>query len=89
MKKMLIGILCISCLFGVAHAGHCYTRKGCEVVEVFENEVVVKDRVGNPWSFYGKGFSVGDTVNLRMHDNCSDNNIYDDVIKSVEKSSGF
>ena len=57
-----------------------YTREGCKVVNVIGNDVYVVDTCGNRWSFEGKGYKVGQLVDLRMDNAGTDNTIKDDRV---------
>lgn len=61
-----------------------YNRNGI-VIEVNEKneEVVILDKNGNEWVFYGTGYTEGDKVTMRMFTNYTDNTMYDDTIVKV------
>lgn len=61
-----------------------YTRRDCEVVKVIGNDVYVVDEGGRTWKFEGRGYRVGEKVDLRMDDNGTPNTITDDTIKAVK-----
>lgn len=80
------GVLVLSVLIGIysisSYIEHNYTREA-KVIEISQdNEIIVEDKVGNIWSFYEeeKTLAVGDNLKLKMNDNCTSNNIYDDII---------
>lgn len=88
MKAILsvLAVLAVVAGFGyVGHMEHSYTRKGCEVVAIEGDEVVVLDEAGHEWSFIGEGYKLGEVVELEMFDNCT-SNIYDDEITEVRKA---
>lgn len=60
-----------------------YTREAT-VICVNEDEVIVNDKTGNEWAFYGTGYTEGDTVKMKMFTNYTDSNIYDDEIVNVK-----
>lgn len=61
-----------------------YTRHDCEVIECVKDVVTVEDNCGYQWQFIGGGCKVGDTVDLKMHTNHTDNYIFDDEIIEVK-----
>lgn len=61
-----------------------YTRHDCEVIGYTEDVVTVEDSCGYQWQFIGEGYEVGDTVDLKMYTNHTDNYIYDDEIIEVK-----
>lgn len=84
MKNFILVSLLIPMLCGANYIEHNYTRKNCVVIEVHNNNIKVKDNRGFEWSFNGEGFSVGDIVDLKMHDNTTTIH-FDDIIKDVIK----
>ena len=89
MKKIITviipAILTVGILCGFNHFEHNYTRENCEVVEVNDEVVTVKDYGGLLWEFKGNGFKVGDIVDIEMFDSNTSAYVYDDVIKNVVK----
>lgn len=76
---LVILLLCGWC----SYCEHNYTRKAT-VVSTDCIEVTAKDNNGHYWKFKGYNFSVGDNIILKMHDNNTPNNTYDDIIKGVK-----
>ena len=76
----IIFLLAIACKFE-----RTYLRKGCEVVNVTQDSITVKDTTNNLWSFKGQDFTVGDIITLEMDTNRTDNIITDDKIIKVVK----
>lgn len=62
-----------------------YTREDCVVTSVDDNVVEVEDQCGYVWCYEveDEAPSVGTHVDLKMHTNNTDNNIYDDMILDV------
>lgn len=60
-----------------------YERKGV-VIKSNNQEVTVKDAVGNEWEVKAKGFEVNDKVVMKMHDKGT-TSIYDDEVKEITK----
>ena len=59
-----------------------YTREGVIVAtHTSTEEVIIVDKTGNEWCFYGVGYEEGDTVTI--DNNNTDNIINDDIIKNV------
>ena len=67
-----------------SHYEHHYTRVGT-VTRVECIEITVKDKSGHYWTFKGDGYKVDDTVELKMYDNHTASDIYDDKIVGVER----
>lgn len=84
VSKLFVSIICAILTICILSACGNYTRKGCKVVEVIGNDVYVVDASGNEWVFKGKGYRVGDIVDLKMNENGTPNNIKDDTIKAVK-----
>lgn len=82
--KLLALFICVSCVLAALSTIGNYTRKDCKVVEIIGNDVYVVDASGNEWIFEGKGYRVGDIVDLKMNENGTPNNIKDDTIKAVK-----
>lgn len=63
-----------------------YTREECEVVNIENNTIWVVDKTDNLWMFDVEDnlFEVGDIVDLQMHTNHTDSNIFDDIILKVK-----
>lgn len=55
------------------------------VTEVYENEVICRDRQRQEWSFFGEGYSKGDEIVLIMKDNETVGIKDDTIIKVKEK----
>ena len=64
--------------------GSDYTRRDCVVTSIVGNTVYVVDAGGRQWSFEGKGYKVGEKVDLKMDDNGTPDTIADDTIKAVK-----
>lgn len=62
-----------------------YKRKNCQIMEISNDLITVKDLQNNLWVFKGTGFNVTDKVTLTMDTNNTDNNINDDIIIDVMK----
>lgn len=89
-NKAVVRMICVFVVMVIALTactvfGTRYTRKGCEVVNVIGNDVYVVDTCGNRWSFEGKGYKVGQLVDLRMDSAGTDNTIKDDkVVRALD-----
>ena len=84
ISKLFVSIICVVLTICILSACGNYTRKDCKVVKVIGNDVYVVDASGNEWMFNGKGYRVGDIVDLKMNENGTPNNIKDDTIKAVK-----
>ena len=90
IQKFIIGLVAFCFAFillpGIAgYFEHHYTRQA-EVIEVRGDVVLVEDTSGFEWEFYGKGFEVGQKVEMKMHTNFTHDTIFDDEIEKVEIS---
>lgn len=83
---MFIGIIFVAALTLCSQIETTYTREAV-VIAVEYDEVTVEDTTGNVWGFYDDDFFVGEEVILTMDNNNTDNNIFDDFIKDVEKKA--
>ena len=84
IRNIIIVIILLVMCGWCSHYEHHYTRVGT-VTRVDCIEVTVRDNSGHYWAFKGDGYNVDDTVELKMYDNHTDNNIYDDEIVGVKK----
>ena len=86
MKK-LVGLLVLVVLFcGASYYEHNYTRKDCKIVNVENGVATFVDKCGYSWQWEieeNEYFEVGDFVDLRMNDNNSNNNVFDDKITKI------
>ena len=88
MYDTMVTVMLIVIIFGgatiVRLINNNYTREGIVVATHASNkEVIVVDKTGNEWCFYGVGYEEGDTVTMTMDNNNTDNIINDDIIKNV------
>ena len=84
IRNIIIAIAILTMCGWCSHYEHHYTRVGT-VTRVDCIEIIVRDNSGHYWSFKGYDYSVGDTVKLKMYDNYTSSDIYDDKIIEVEK----
>ena len=63
---------------------HNYTQV-CEVYEVDDGITTFIDPCGYLWDYETTEFNKGDTVKLYFHDNFTDTNREDDIIKKVKR----
>lgn len=88
--KDAVTMLIIACVF-TGMLGVCsyvethYTRRECVVTYVDGDYVEVEDQSGYVWSYEAEDDapSVGTLVDVHMHTNNTDNNIYDDMVLDV------
>lgn len=85
MKNILITVLLTTCVCGVNHFEHNYTRETCEVVKINNGIATIEDKCGYHWKYADSNLKVGDIVDLKMNDNCTVSNIEDDVITKIVK----
>ena len=88
MYNIIVAVMLMATISGEATRARLinnnYTREGV-VVETHTSteEVIIVDKTGNEWCFYGVGYEEGDTVTMTMDNNNTDNIINDDIIKNV------
>lgn len=70
------------------HLEHHYTREQCEVLEVNEELVTVRDRAGYEWDFYSEknDLRVGEVVDLKMYTNLTHEDVFDDEVVNWKRS---
>lgn len=85
MKGFLISIVIISTFLGVNYDEHNYIRKECQVIQVDGIKANIMDKIGHIWQVEGEELKAGDIVDLKMYDNLTTSNFFDDVIKEVIK----
>ncbi len=85
MKNFIIGILLIGIFCTTLYYEHNYTRRDCVVIEASPVGAIFEDKCGFTWVIKDGGYEIGQIVDLKMHDNCTNTYIYDDVIKKVIK----
>lgn len=84
MKRTVLTIAIFAMMFGTAcHYEHNYTKRNCKVTEATETGAMIVDSKGWGWYYEGEGFEVGQTVDLKMHDNFTNADNEDDIIKKV------
>lgn len=90
--EMLLGTVAIFLIMivGPAIVGHIethYTRKDCVVVNIVDDEVIVKDKGDRLWSFYiteDSELEVNDIIDVKMFTNYTDSIIDDDEIVDIK-----
>lgn len=60
-----------------------YTQDATITALEGNDEVVFVDARGEEWSFFGKGYEVGQEVRVTFYTNHTDRYIYDDVVYIV------
>ena len=87
IQSVLLGVVFFFLIFGVSGiAGGIeshYTMKGI-VLSSSADEIIVRDKTGEEWGFYGDGFTAGDNVRITFFTNGTDNNREDDEITNVK-----
>ena len=90
--EMFLGTVAIFLIVmvGPAIIGHIethYTREDCVVVNIVDDEVIVKDKGNRLWSFYiteDNELEINDIIDVKMFTNYTDNNIDDDEIIDIK-----
>lgn len=87
MKKTIVIILILAFIGIIGHAESTYYRKDCQIIDISETVVTVEDKCGFIWSFYAEtneDYIVGEYVTLKMFDNHTSGNVFDDEIIDVK-----
>lgn len=90
MKKIIAKILLVVLFVGM-YAGcmwyetH-YTLKNCKVIEASTEGVLIQDEMGENWFWESADFQIGDKVTMKLFDNHTSGNPFDDEILKVEKN---
>ena len=91
LKMFLVTVaMFLIVMVGPAIIGHIethYTREDCVVVNIVDDEVIVKDKGDRLWSFYiteDSELEVNDIIDVKMFTNYTDNNIDDDEIVDIK-----
>lgn len=89
MKNLIskfIGVTIILILFTIVgtYETH-YNRQGI-ITEKDNNVITIEDTIGNLWEYETNSseFSIGKKVELKMYNNGTDTNIYDDKIEKIK-----
>jgi hypothetical protein len=88
LKKIVITMFCIITIVGSTYSLHHYTERNCTVVRTSGHSVLIQDPQGDMWKYIaGKNIPrVGSKVNVRFHNNYTDDNLEDDrIVKVVER----
>lgn len=80
MKKIIIAIAIIGILLGMNYYEHHYNKE-VSVIAIHNQEVIVKDKQGCVWSFYGDGYEVGQELKATFFDNTTTQINDDEIIK--------
>lgn len=85
----IISIVLIIIMFIVLPSATGYIENhytiACVVDTINKDNITIKDKTGNLWSFYGDGFKAGDRVKVTFYNNTTNNTRYDDEIIKVKK----
>lgn len=85
MKKGIGAVIVIVLLFFCAgNIQHYYTRKNCEVVGSLNGIAYIKDMYGHTWKAKVSHLKIGDKVDLRMFNGCTDLDYTDDKIVKIK-----
>lgn len=83
IKKIITITMIISMFAIVTHYEHNYTLKDCMVTEATTEGCMIVDNKGEGWYIEGKGYEVGQVVDLKLYDNNTENTNLDDIVKKV------
>jgi hypothetical protein len=87
MKNFLIGLTVFACVvgfFGILQHNESIYNRVVTVINHKDNTTLCVDSQGNLWEYNDCIGNKGDTITLKMFDNHTDSNIYDDIILGVK-----
>ena len=78
-------VIVFATLVSIVGYVECHYTQDATITALEENdEVVFVDARGEEWSFFGKGYEVGQEVRVTFYTNHTDGYIYDDVVYTVK-----
>ena len=84
LRAIAIVIVLVTLIAMVGYV-ECHYTQDATITALEENdEVVFVDARGEEWSFFGKGYEVGQEVRVTFYTNHTDGYIYDDVVYIVK-----
>ena len=87
IASIILGTVLFVIMPGIVGYVEChYTKEDCTIIEITEDYAIAVDTYGNEWSWYidGTDLELGDTVDLKMYNNHTEYDIYDDEVVSVD-----
>ena len=87
IARLCMIIITVICLITIGYSMNYYTRYDCVVYSIEDNIITVEDNGGQLWSFIAEdnhSYKQFDKVNLKMHNNYTEDNIQDDIIMEVK-----
>lgn len=81
MKKIIIAVVIIAGLLGLNYYEHHYNKEANVIAIKEDNEVIIKDKQGFVWSFYGDGYEVGQEVKAIFFDNTTTSITDDEIVR--------
>ena len=83
--RAIIRVTVFATLIAMVGYVECHYTQDATITALEENdEVVFVDARGEEWSFFGKGYEVGQEVRVTFYTNHTDGYIYDDVVYTVK-----
>ena len=76
----LLFIIIVFCFISIVETTY---KRDAIITQVSDTITIAKDSDGNNWTFYDKGFFVGQEVTLIMNTNNTNSNIFDDLVEKV------
>ena len=89
MKNLIskfIGVIIILILFAIVGTYETHYNRQGTITEKKNNIITIEDTAGNLWEYETNlsDFSIGKKVELKMYNNGTDTNIYDDKIEKIK-----
>ena len=89
MKNLIskfIGVTIILILFIIVGTYETHYNRQGTITEKDNNVITIEDTTGNLWEYEtnSSDFSIGKKVELKMYNNGTDTNIYDDKIEKIK-----
>ena len=84
MKNTIINIIVIGivlCVLGSLNTTEAYYSREIKVIEVQDQEVIVEDKQGHCWSFFGDGYTVDQKITVVMYDNLTSTITDDEIVR--------
>ena len=82
--RAIIRVTVFATLIAMVGYVECHYTQDATITALEENdEVVFVDARGEEWSFFGKGYEVGQEIKVTFYTNHTDGYIYDDVVYIV------
>lgn len=85
MKKAIYGVIIIASIIFLGYSQTHYKREG-KIIDISNNKIAILDKTDNIWVWLDETntYSKGQMIIMTMHNNYTDENIYDDIIENIK-----